>query len=165
LTARFSPHRQRDATGRVREDACLFCHTQRPEIPVDGRRRFEPQLRDESSDLCLNCHRRHWDLSPLGHVDRPVTPAIRQWMLAREASSTNADDAWQPARALVDSERQPARLPLGAGRVTCYTCHNPHYAGLFPPGSELGALAVDAKDRASALRANWIELCSECHRR
>jgi len=171
---RFSPHRQRDAAGRVREDACFFCHTQRPEIPADGRRRFQPHLRDESSDLCLNCHRKHWDLSPLGHVDRPITPAVRQWMVTRELGLTSDLPLEELARRAAESERPPARLPLGGQesrtpgggeRVTCYTCHNPHYAGLFPPDSELGALADDARDRASALRANWIDLCSECHRR
>lgn len=161
---RFSPHQQRDANGRIREDACFFCHTQRPEIAPDGRRLFEPHLRVESSSLCLNCHAPHWDLSPLGHVDRPVTPEIRHWMLIRELGRRypNADFAELREHA-AQLERGPAVLPLGDGEVTCYTCHNPHYAGLFPQGSELGALADHPADRASALRTNWIDLCSECH--
>jgi predicted CXXCH cytochrome family protein len=162
---RFSPHRQRDATGRVREDACFFCHTDRPEVPADGRRRFEPKLRVSSSALCLNCHSKHWDLSPLGHVDRPVTPIIRQWMLMRELSIEYGTDPKRLARLAAESARDPARLPLGDNQVTCYTCHNPHYTGLFPPDSELGALADNPQDRASALRTDWIDLCSECHSR
>ncbi len=62
-----------------------------------------------------------------------------------------------------ESGREPARLPLGKNRVTCYTCHNPHYAGMFPPDSELGALAANPVDRKAALRTDWIDLCSECH--
>jgi hypothetical protein len=166
---RFSPHRQRDATGRVREDACLFCHTRRPEIPADGRRTFKPHLRTETSQLCLNCHSRHWDLSPLGHVDRPVTPKIRHWMLMRELSLETEADTQQLGHLARQTERPPARLPLGHRQgkeiVTCYTCHNPHYAGLFPPCSELGARATNPLDRTSALRTNWIDLCSECHQR
>jgi len=104
-------------------------------------------------------------LSPRGHVDRPVTPAIREWMIIRELSRTS-DASWDDlVRAAQAPDRHPARLPLGNGQVTCYTCHNPHYAGLFPPDTELGALARNPADRASALRTNWIELCSECHRR
>jgi hypothetical protein len=162
---RFSPHRQRDDTGQPREEACLFCHTRTPDVPADGRRRFEPWLRTESSALCTNCHSPHWDLSPRGHVDRPVTPAIREWMIIRELSRTS-DASWDDlVRAAQAPDRHPARLPLGNDQVTCYTCHNPHYAGLFPPDTELGALARNPADRASALRTDWIELCSECHRR
>ena len=175
---RFSPHRLRDATGKVREDACLFCHTRRPEVPADGRRRFQPHLREETSRLCLSCHARHWDLSPLGHVDRPVPPKIREWMLTRELSLNMDGNLQQLARLASEAGRQPARLPLGEKHVrgpdghpmlreivTCFTCHNPHYAGLFPPDSELGALASNPQDQASALRTNWIDLCSECHHR
>ena len=160
---RFSPHRQRDATGRIRDDACLFCHAERPEVPADGRRRFEPKLRVATSELCLNCHSKHWDLSLLGHVDRPVTPRIRQWMLIRELGLENGDDVQELARLAAESERGPARLPLGEDKVTCYTCHNPHYAGLFPSDSELGALAGNPQDRAAGLRTDWIDLCSQCH--
>lgn len=153
---RFSPHRQADPAGRMRVDACLFCHTRRPDLPPDGRRRFQPVLRAESSDLCLNCHTRHWDFSPAGHVDRPVTEEILSHLLHRDATRRVGTGASEPPP-------QPARLPLGAGRVTCYTCHNPHYAGMFPPDTELGTLADNPDDRAVALRMNWIDLCSECH--
>ncbi len=162
---RFSPHRQRDASGRVREDACLFCHTRRPEVTADGQRKFEPHLRTATSQLCLNCHTRHWDLSPQGHVDRPVTPRIREWMLTRELRRTHDSPLVDLAKMVSASQREPARLPLGDGQVTCYSCHNPHYAGLFPEDSELGTLATRPEERRSALRANWIDLCSECHHR
>ncbi len=162
---RFSPHRQRDPGGQVREEACFFCHTRKPEIPTDGRRQFRPHLRVESSDLCLNCHRQHWDMSPLGHVDRPVTPAIRQWMLMRELARQSDASRETLAKLARDSSRQPARLPLADNKVTCYTCHNPHYMGLFPANSELGALAHNPRDRAVALRTDWVDLCSECHNR
>jgi len=161
--SRFSPHRQLDRAGKVREEACLFCHVRRPELPADGRRRFDPQLRTATSALCTNCHAPHWDLSPRGHVDRPVPEAIYQWMRLREIarhSAVSPDEAVQLARL---SDRPPARLPLGDGRVTCYTCHNPHHDGLFPADSELGSLASNPLDRAGALRTDWIELCSECH--
>ncbi len=166
---RFSPHRQRDAQGRIREDACLFCHTRRPEIPADGRRRFEPALRNESSRLCLNCHTRHWDLSPQGHVDRPVTPAIRRWMLMWDLSREYDLPPAELRKLAGDTSRRPRQLPLGEKDnrevVTCYSCHNPHYEGLFPAGSELAARARNPQDREAALRADWVNLCSHCHQR
>jgi len=164
LGGRFSPHRQRDAAGRIRQDACLFCHTRAPEVPADGRRQFRPYLRSESSDICLNCHSPHWDLSRQGHVDRPVTPRIRQWMVMRDLRLKHPDATREElARLAAQAGQEPARVPLGQDRVTCYSCHNPHYAGLFPEGSELGALARNPQDRRSALRTDWIDLCSECH--
>ncbi len=152
--ARFSPHRQKDASGRVRDDACFFCHTQKMEIPVDGRRRFEPHLRAESSEICLACHTKHWDFSPLGHVQRPVPESMLEYMLVAENRPTTSGDGTPAA---------PARLPLGDGNVTCYSCHNPHYAGMLSRETELGALARDPRDAKAALRTDWVELCSGCH--
>jgi nitrate/TMAO reductase-like tetraheme cytochrome c subunit len=163
---RFSPHQQRDETGKIREDACFFCHTIRPPVPEDGKRRFEPHLRTETSALCLNCHTPHWDLSPKGHVDRPVTARVKQWMVMRELAYEHPEATPEElARLAAHPEELPARLPLGDNMVTCYTCHNPHYAGMFAPTTEVGALAGNSEDRRSALRTNWIDLCSECHQR
>ncbi len=62
-----------------------------------------------------------------------------------------------------DTLNRPARLPLSDGNVACYSCHNPHQAGLFPPGSVLDARATVPIDAAVALRMNSMELCIACH--
>lgn len=134
-TARISPHRQLAADGGLIEETCRYCHNSVPEIPDDGARRSDPDLRITSSQLCLNCHSRHWDFSQRGHVERPMP----------------------------DTLNRPAELPLADGNVACYSCHNPHQAGLFPSGSVLGARATVPIDAAVALRMNSMELCIACH--
>ncbi len=145
---RYNPHVRRSD-----EQNCRFCHTSAP-APRDGVRRFEPQLRVASADLCLNCHERHWDVSPRGHVERPMTAATTAHLLANE-------QRLQP-----DAPRnaQPRLLPLGESDiVTCYTCHNPHAEGVFPADSTVGALASHPSDRAALLRVDWMNLCVMCH--
>lgn len=151
---RFSPHQQVTPDGAVNSRTCLFCHTDVPDVPADGARRGQPLLRTISSQGCLTCHVRHWDVSERGHVDRPVTDEIRDWLTASRADSDGSKIA---AGAL------PSHLPLGDGRVTCYTCHNPHQPELFPAGSLLGQRSTAAEDTHAALRVPSASLCLTCH--
>lgn len=150
----FSPHRQVDASGAVNSRTCLFCHTDAPDVPADGARRGHSLLRTESSQGCLACHVRHWDVSERGHVDRPVTDEVRNWL----ASSRAVADA-----STIGSGDTLSGLPLGGDRVTCYTCHNPHQPELFPAGSDLGQRSVAAEDAHAALRVPSATLCLACH--
>jgi predicted CXXCH cytochrome family protein len=154
IGARFSPHEQYRDDESLRTATCNFCHTQIPDVPPDGRRRFEPHLRTATSDLCMNCHDPHWDLSPRGHVDRPMTDEILAKLLAQES------------RLGAHGRMRPTVLPLGENdTVTCYTCHNPHHPQTFPAGTELASYATDPRDRLAHLRTNWLVLCSACHER
>lgn len=150
---RISPHRQIDDRGAVKTETCAFCHAGAPQNPPNGARRNSPRLHATGAALCLTCHTRHWDVSPRGHVDRPVPPEFLKGMQDRRprvGSST--------ATATV-----AAVLPLASGMVTCYTCHNPHTPGLFTPGGVLGAVATRAEDRANSLRTNSTDMCIACH--
>ncbi len=149
---RISPHRNLNASRQVVTATCTFCHTRTPEITADGARRGTPQLHAEGSALCLTCHAKHWDVSPRGHVDRPVN---------QHAAAADADDAALPVAAT--PARVPPHLPLSDNRVTCYTCHNPHQPGLFPPASPLGAVSDDPADAHAALRTPSATLCLQCH--
>jgi len=159
----LNPHRQLDAAGQVRGEVCLVCHTGPLTVPPDAARRFEPKLHDASSGLCLRCHAQHWDVTLVGHVERPVPETIRRRLLAREALGTAGRDGRETAMRPSERDRQPAKLPLADGRVACFTCHNPHQAGLFPAGSELDTRAKTAAGAAAALRLDLPELCQECH--
>jgi hypothetical protein len=138
------PHRQLVGDGQVDAQACLFCHEEPPAVPSTGVRQFDAKLRDASGS-CWSCHTEHWDWYPARHVDQLVPPEIHRRMLAAEA------------------ERRPTRLPLAAGRIACYTCHNPHQVGLFPAGSELATWAASPTEAAHMLRADRPQLCLECH--
>lgn len=152
----FSPHRQVDASGAVNSRTCLFCHTDAPDVPADGARRGHSLLRTESSQGCLACHVRHWDVSERGHVDRPVTDEVRAWLASGRAVANGSTTG---------SGESSSRLPLGGDRVTCYTCHNPHQPELFPAGSDLGQRSVAAEDAHAALRIPSATLCLACHER
>lgn len=164
---RISPHVQLDPTGRVKKESCAFCHDRAPEVSDDGSRRFNPRLRVESSRICLSCHARHWDYFPEGHVEHPVTQAIRQRMIAHEltqhARIGDRNDERRIQEALSDPNRRPRTLPLSENRVACYTCHNPHQAGLFPIQSELGSFASSEQDSSIFLRLDRTDLCTACH--
>lgn len=159
---RMSPHKNLDEAGRIVESSCNFCHTQAPALASEGIRRGSPMLHTDDAQLCLTCHTRHWDVSPLGHVDRPVPDEIRRAMVARELT-INRDQENDSLPGSANLDREPATLPLARGRVTCYTCHNPHQAGLFPQRTPLGAISTEKDDAHAALRVSSMELCLACH--
>jgi hypothetical protein len=162
-TWRFSPHDQIAVNGAVKEQSCLFCHEQTPHVPPDGSRKHEPNLRGPGSRVCLNCHPRHWDVSPLGHVDRPVTEEVRR-RLAAHADRARAGD-FGPGDGGSIAKCPTGSLPITDGRVTCYSCHNPHQRGLFAESTVLGQWADAPHDSAIALRVDQAFLCAECHRK
>ena len=54
-------------------------------------------------------------------------------------------------------------LPIEGGRVVCYTCHNPHQAGLIAAGAPVGRHASLASDVQAHLRMDRQDLCLTCH--
>ncbi len=175
---RFNPHEQVDSDGRINHAACSFCHSRSPAFPVD-RRWFKPNLRAGGSDLCMTCHPKHWDYFPEGHVDRAVPEEIKRRMLAMQhfgreppvadgpagASDPVSADAADASGEAHSTPERPRNLPLDGDRIRCYTCHNPHEAGLFEPNSELGMVASAPEDEAVSLRMNYTQLCLTCHRK
>lgn len=142
---RINPHNNLDPAGAVNRDSCRFCHEASISDARDGLRHGQPHLRKEGQALCLACHVKHWDYLPAGHPGHELTDEIRD----RLRAAGRADPT--------------AALPLAGDRVTCYTCHNPHQRGLFPPDSPLGALADGSADRSVRLRRDFRRLCTVCH--
>jgi len=157
-----SPHAHVDGQGQLKPLACLFCHIEQAEVPSDGRRQFDAKLHS-SSGSCLTCHDQHWDYYPAEHFGRPVSVAVRRRMLARELSERGDFTDVEIRELAAQATRQPAKLPLNDGSIACYTCHNPHHVGLFPPDSVLGTTAVSPTEAANMLRIARPDLCQECH--
>lgn len=157
-TWRISPHRQVNERGGVKSETCTFCHVAQPAVASDGQRRGAPQLHTSGSPLCLTCHTRHWDVSPRGHVDRPVPAAILETMRTRKIPATGTQATASGSGATV-----AAVFPLAGGNVTCYTCHNPHEPGIFPAGSPMAAFGSKPTDRGLSLRVSSTVLCLTCH--
>lgn len=133
------PEPQRENPHRT-TDACRWCHQPVPQA-ADGRRRGDPQLRAQPTQLCLNCHTMHADPAPGGHLGRFLSDA-RQATLERRG--------------------QAHRLPLADGRIHCATCHTPHPPGCFPHDSALGARARGPGSEHD-LRVDLVTLCTACH--
>jgi hypothetical protein len=163
-TWRINPHLDMGGGAGATANGCAFCHTSRPPIPSDGRRRFDARLREESSRLCLNCHTMHADPAPEGHLDALAPDSMVRTMLAREKSFPG-QTADAPPEGILEpgADRPPALLPLEDGRVECYSCHNPHPPGLFPSGTVLGARSASPADEKKSLRMDQIDLCRYCH--
>ncbi len=152
---RISPHQPPESASGTQR-TCAFCHRD-PDIDASHamRRTGRADLLVEGSALCLRCHARHWDVSPQGHVDRPVPQAWQQRLRKLDAEALGLDAP--PAVS--------QRIPLADGKATCYSCHNPHPTGTFPQGSPLALRAAEPRDAKVRLRADRLELCLMCHGR
>ncbi|MGE3182694.1 MAG: hypothetical protein AB7N71_13765 [Phycisphaerae bacterium] len=131
---RFNPHRSDKSARLTGADSCAICHVDTPTLPY--RSNDNAHLHQQTTALCLNCHKPHADPAPNGHLDQ-----------------------MQYVTAPVDLS---AKLPLDAGKITCATCHNPHP----PQAEDipwLGIRAARPEDATIDLRMNYENLCTACH--
>jgi hypothetical protein len=162
----FNPHVMLDDKGQVNLRNCLLCHRETSEVIEHKTRIGRDDLQDNPIMLCARCHSRHADVFEPGHIGRPVTPAIRAYMLAREDRGMGPTLSAGDIAPYLNSNRQPQQFPLGPNdRLVCSTCHNPHQEGLFPPNSPLGlgGMKVHVPNRPPEMRGLGKESCRGCH--
>ena len=147
----FDPHNQLDASGKVIDEKCLYCHTEKPNEKTDtfnprGGKGQGVKLVGNLSVLCFRCHYKQSKLHPINanHLKKPPVKILQN---------------------MRRSERQfGITFPLNyKGEVTCATCHNPHERGVIPLKK---ATAKGASEKARLrLPAVADKICLACHRR
>jgi len=61
-------------------------------------------------------------------------------------------------------DRAPRSMPLDSrGRITCFTCHNPHEKGLLPARNPRSVGAEPKKAINHRIRAHKGNICVACH--
>ncbi len=136
-----NPHRsQRDESGGINRDACLFCHRSVPD-PERVKNTGGVTFIAGRSELCIDCHA----------DKRAAHPARENHLLSigRDRSSAIANAA---ASAGID-------LPVHSGAISCGTCHNPHEPGII---SRKAAAAGAGEDKMLRHPAG-TEICTACH--
>lgn len=154
-------------TGEAKTDVCLWCHTNVPDVNSPDEAKVPYGLRGTSNAICRNCHRMMED-HPAGspHVNEMPTSEMIWRMSAYEMQSKMRLSFAQLLEYARATRRSPRSMPLDEnGRIACYTCHNPHEKGLFPPRN-LRSVGSEPKHAANRrLRHYEGKICVACHQK
>lgn len=162
----FNVHDQLEA-GVAKAEVCLWCHTNVPDANWAPEGTASHELRGTSVAVCRNCHRM-MENHPAGgpHVNAAVPSEMTWRMSAYEMQSKMRLSFAQLLEYARATKRSPRSMPFDEkGRITCYTCHNPHEKGLLPP-SNPRAVGSESKHAANhRLRVHESNLCAACHQK
>ena len=160
----FNAHDQLEA-GQIKTETCAWCHTGIPDVRSRLAEGASYALRSESFGVCNNCHlvnKGHPTGDPHMHA-RP--PAEMIWhMSAYEMQPQMHVPLEQLKEYVRAAKRRPRSIPLDEkGRITCYSCHNPHEKGLLPNWN-LRSVGSEPKLATNhRLRAHGHIACRACH--
>lgn len=160
----FNAHHQIEA-GRMKVDTCLWCHAKLPDRTLRLQEGDSYALRHRSEVVCSNCHKIAKGHPGGGsHMNAIPTDDMIAQMAAFEMQAKMKLDFDKLLAYVRAAGRKPRSIPLDQkGRITCYTCHNPHQEGLLPPSNprSIGAEGEDADNHR--LRAVQGNMCVVCH--
>lgn len=160
----FNVHAQLEGD-TMKVDTCLWCHNGVPDVSLRPEGEALPALRRESSAVCRSCHvvtSNH----PAGgaHMGAAPTPEMTWHMAAYEMQATMRLPFERLLRYARSAQRVPRSMPLDdRGRITCYTCHNPHEQGLRPARNPRAVGAEPKQATNHRLRAHQGQICVACH--
>jgi len=118
--ANLNPHIDKSASGDVNQrHKCLVCHIKVPED--DSHRRKNLSLRASDAFLCLKCHPPMEGVFMSQHFLKSVDEWEYSDKIAIKYMTIDEIDAEAPGAS------DDSFLHLDPfGRITCFTCHNPH---------------------------------------
>jgi len=160
----FNAHDQLEA-GKPKTDTCIWCHDRVPDVDSRPKDDASYALRSKSSGVCSNCHTVEKD-HPTGesHMNAIPTTEMKQHMSAFEMQPRMKLPFKQLMEYVRATNRAPRSIPLDEnGRITCYSCHNPHEKGLLPSWNLRSVGAEPKKAVNHRLRAHEGIACRACH--
>ncbi|UCD00225.1 MAG: hypothetical protein JSW66_10150 [Phycisphaerales bacterium] len=162
----FNAHDQIRA-GRPKADACIWCHTGVPDVDTGPEADASHALRAKPHGICNNCHpvaRGHPNDGP--HMGATPPAEMTWYMSAHEIQPRMNLPLKQLLEYVRAAERAPRSIPLDeAGRITCYSCHNPHERGLLPNWNPRSIGSEPKQAHNHRLRAIQGQLCKACHQK
>ena len=163
----FNAHDQLDA-GKPKTDTCIWCHDEVPDVgsgPKDDASYALLSKSGKSAGVCSNCHTVEND-HPTGNSHMYATPATEMmlYMSAYEMQPRMKMPFKQLLEYVRATNRAPRSIPLDEnGRITCYSCHNPHEKGLLP-GLNPRSVGAEPKNAVNhRLRSHESIACRACH--
>jgi hypothetical protein len=163
----FNVHDQLDS-GREKTDTCLWCHLSVPEVGFGIKEGASYGLRGKAIELCGNCHSVPTD-HPTGDPHMYSTPSaeMMSYMSAYEIQNKMHLPLKQLLEYVKAAKRAPRFVPLDEnGRITCYSCHNPHEKGIFPNDNPRSIGAEPKKATNHRLRVHEGDIaCRACHQK
>ena len=161
-TPKLNPHRML-SHGQPIEARCDICHS-KPMNSAAMARTGDASLRADVVTLCRSCHPHHRDISTTGHVLATIPTDMLAYMRARELTGLLGMPDPDLLKQLTDQHAMPILMvPDSQGRVVCYTCHNPHQQGTFPPDSVLSDRALRLVGGHLLTPVRGSQFCRHCH--
>ena len=162
----FNAHDQLTA-GKSKTDACIWCHTGVPDVDARPQENASHALRSKSYGVCNNCHavaKGHPNDGP--HMGATPSAEMMWYMSAYELQPRMNLPLKQLVEYVRAAKRAPRSIPLDEkGRITCYSCHNPHERGLLPNWNPR-SIGSDRKQAENhRLRGRKDQLCIACHQK
>lgn len=162
----FNAHDQIEAE-KTKTEMCLWCHVRVPDVESRLKEGESYALRSKSFGICNNCHRVSKGHPNDGtHMYAVPSTNMMRYMYAYEMQprmNLPFNDLLEYVNAI---KQVPRSIPLDEnGRISCYSCHNPHEKGLLPEWNPR-SIGADLKHAVNyRLRAREGVICKACHQK